>query len=155
MTMVCCQVFGNHTTITVAGSQGHFELNVYNPVMGYNFLQSVRLMADAAMSFTDNCVAGIEAREADAAAGSAKGGLSGLMGAAFGAAAAFAVLKSAVTDFAHAALEAEDAAGLVHVALRGGGAVAAIDLATGAEQVVDSRVFAGSLQADPATGVVS
>ena len=51
------------TTMTVAGSQGHFELNVFNPVMAYNFLQSVKLMGDAAVSFTDHCVAGIEARE--------------------------------------------------------------------------------------------
>jgi fumarate hydratase class II len=63
LTQVCVQVFGNHTAITFAGSQGHFELNVYNPVMAYNFLQSVQLMADASMSFTDNCVVGIEARE--------------------------------------------------------------------------------------------
>ena len=63
MTMVCCQIFGNHATLTFAGSQGHFELNVYNPVMAYNFLQSVRLMADAARSFTDHCVLGIVARE--------------------------------------------------------------------------------------------
>ena len=49
--------------ITFAGSQGHFELNVYNPLMAYNFLQSVQLLADAAVSFTDNCVVGIEARE--------------------------------------------------------------------------------------------
>ena len=49
--------------LTVAGSQGHFELNVYNPVMAYNFLQSVQLLADASVSFTDNCVVGIEARE--------------------------------------------------------------------------------------------
>ena len=62
LTMVCAQVFGNQTTMTVAGSQGHFELNVFNPVMAYNFLQSVRLMADAAVSFSDNCVVGIEAR---------------------------------------------------------------------------------------------
>ena len=62
MTQVCAQVFGNHATITFADSQGHFELNVYNPVMAYNFLQSVRLMADAAISFTDNCVVGIEPR---------------------------------------------------------------------------------------------
>ena len=53
LTMVCTQVFGNHATITFAGSQGHFELNVFNPVMAYNFLQSVRLLADAAVSFTD------------------------------------------------------------------------------------------------------
>ena len=52
--MVCCQVFGNHATITFAGSQGHLELNVYNPVMAYAFLQSARLLADAARSFTDN-----------------------------------------------------------------------------------------------------
>ena len=63
LTMVCVQIFGNHAALTFAGSQGHFELNVFNPVMAYNFLQSVRLMADAALSFTDNCVAGIEARE--------------------------------------------------------------------------------------------
>jgi fumarate hydratase class II len=63
LTMVCVQVFGNHAALTFAGSQGHFELNVFNPVMAYNFLQSVRLLADAAVSFTDNCVVGIEARE--------------------------------------------------------------------------------------------
>jgi fumarate hydratase class II len=62
MTQVCVQIFGNNTALTIADSQGHFELNVYNPVMAYNFLQSVRLMADAAMSFTDNCVVGIEPR---------------------------------------------------------------------------------------------
>ena len=63
LTMVCCQVFGNNTTITVAGSQGHFELNVYKPVMAYAMLQSIRLLGDAANSFTDNCVVGIEANE--------------------------------------------------------------------------------------------
>ena len=63
LTMVCVQVFGNQAALSFAGSQGHFELNVYNPVMAYNFLQSVRLIADAAVSFTDNCVVGIEARE--------------------------------------------------------------------------------------------
>ncbi|WP_029087364.1 class II fumarate hydratase [Brevundimonas aveniformis] len=62
MTQVCVQVFGNNAAITFADSQGHFELNVYNPVMAYNFLQSVRLMADAAVSFTENCVVGIEPR---------------------------------------------------------------------------------------------
>ena len=62
MTQVCVQIFGNNAALTFADSQGHFELNVYNPVMAYNFLQSVRLMADAAMSFTDNCVVGIEPR---------------------------------------------------------------------------------------------
>jgi fumarate hydratase class II len=63
LTMVCCQVFGNQTTITVGASQGHFELNVYKPVLAANMLQSIRLLADAARSFTDNCVAGIEADE--------------------------------------------------------------------------------------------
>jgi len=63
LTQVCVQVFGNHAALTFAGSQGHFELNVFNPVMAYNFLQSVRLIADAAVSFTDNCVVGIEPRE--------------------------------------------------------------------------------------------
>ncbi|HEY0282067.1 MAG TPA: class II fumarate hydratase [Rhizomicrobium sp.] len=62
LTQVCVQIFGNHAAITFAGSQGHFELNVFNPVMAYNFLQSVRLMADAAASFSDHCVAGIEPR---------------------------------------------------------------------------------------------
>ena len=62
LTQVCVQIFGNHAAITFAGSQGHFELNVYNPVMAYNFLQSVRLMADAARSFTEHCVVGIEPR---------------------------------------------------------------------------------------------
>src|SRR5436190_961184 len=60
LTQVCVQVFGNHAAVTFAGSQGHFELNVFNPVMAHNFLQSVRLIADAAVSFTDNCVVGIE-----------------------------------------------------------------------------------------------
>ena len=63
LTQVCVQIFGNNAAITFAGSQGHFELNVFNPVMAYNFLQSVQLMADAATSFTENCVVGIEARE--------------------------------------------------------------------------------------------
>jgi fumarate hydratase class II len=64
LTMVCCQVFGNHTTITVAASQGHLELNVFKPVLAYDMLQSIRLLADAARSFTDNCVVGIRADEA-------------------------------------------------------------------------------------------
>jgi fumarate hydratase class II len=64
LTMVCCQVFGNHTTVTVAASQGHLELNVFKPVLAYDMLQSVRLLADAARSFTDHCVAGIRANEA-------------------------------------------------------------------------------------------
>jgi fumarate hydratase class II len=63
LTMVCCQVFGNHTTIVTAASQGHFELNTYKPVLAYAMLQSIRLLADAARSFTDNCVVGIEANE--------------------------------------------------------------------------------------------
>jgi fumarate hydratase class II len=61
MTMVCAQVMGNHVTVTVAGSQGNFELNVYKPVIIFNVLQSLRLLADACESFTDNCVVGIEA----------------------------------------------------------------------------------------------
>ena len=55
-------MFGNHAAITFAGASGHFELNVFNPVMAYNFLQSVRLISDSAVSFTDNCVVGIEPR---------------------------------------------------------------------------------------------
>ncbi len=61
MTMLCTQVMGNHSTVTIAGSQGHFELNVFKPVMVYNVLQSIRLIADGCVSFTDNCVVGIEA----------------------------------------------------------------------------------------------
>jgi fumarate hydratase class II len=64
VTMVCCQVFGNQAAVTVAGSQGHFELNVYKPVLAQTMLQSIRLLADVARSFTDNCVVGIEANEA-------------------------------------------------------------------------------------------
>ena len=63
MTMVCAHIFGNNAAMTFAGASGHFELNVFNPVMAYNFLQSCRLLADASISFTDNCVVGIEARE--------------------------------------------------------------------------------------------
>jgi len=63
MTMVCCQVFGNHTTITVAGSQGHFELNVYKPVLAYCMMHSIQLMADVVRSFTENCIQGIRADE--------------------------------------------------------------------------------------------
>ena len=62
LTQVCVHIHGNNAAIGFAGSQGHFELNVYNPMMAYNFLQSVRLLADAAISFTDNCVVGIEPR---------------------------------------------------------------------------------------------
>jgi fumarate hydratase class II len=61
MTMVCAQVIGNHTAISVAGSNGHLELNAFKPVMIYSLLQSIRLLADACRSFTDNCVIGIEA----------------------------------------------------------------------------------------------
>jgi fumarate hydratase class II len=63
-TMVCCEVFGNGTTVTIAASQGHFELNVYKPVIAYAMLQSIRLLADVCVSFTDNCVVGIRADEA-------------------------------------------------------------------------------------------
>ena len=62
MTQVCAHIMGNNAAIGFAGSQGHFELNVFNPMMAYNFLQSVRLLADAAISFTDNCVVGIQPR---------------------------------------------------------------------------------------------
>jgi len=60
LTMVATQVMGNHMTVTVAGSQGHLELNVYKPVMIYNVLQSGRLLSDACHSFTDNCLVGIQ-----------------------------------------------------------------------------------------------
>ena len=63
MTMVCVQVFGNDTTVTFAGASGNFELNVFKPVIIYNVLQSIRLIADACESFTDNCVIGIQANE--------------------------------------------------------------------------------------------
>ena len=69
LTQVCAQVFGNNATLTFADSQGHFELNVYNPVMAYNFLQSVDLVSEAVVSFTDNCVAGIAPRPANIKAG--------------------------------------------------------------------------------------
>ena len=63
LTMVCAQVFGNDTAITVAGMQGHFQLNVFKPMMIHSFLHSCRLLADASVSFADNCVRGIEANE--------------------------------------------------------------------------------------------
>ncbi|MBV9530111.1 MAG: class II fumarate hydratase [Bradyrhizobium sp.] len=63
LTMVCCQVFGNQTAITVAGSQGHFELNVYKPVLAYCMMHSIQLVADAARSFTEHCVVGLRADE--------------------------------------------------------------------------------------------
>jgi fumarate hydratase class II len=62
ITQVAAHILGNNAAIAFAGSQGHFELNVFNPMMAYNFLQSVQLLADAAISFTDNCVVGIEPR---------------------------------------------------------------------------------------------
>lgn len=61
LTMVCAQVMGNHVAVTVGGLQGHLELNVFKPLIAYNVLQSIRLLADGARSFADNCVAGIEA----------------------------------------------------------------------------------------------
>src|SRR3979490_966701 len=63
MTMVCCQVFGNHAAITVAGSQGHFELNVYKPVLAHCMMHSIQLMSDVTRSFTEHCVEGIRADE--------------------------------------------------------------------------------------------
>ena len=63
VTMVCCQVFGNHTAITVGGSQGHFELNVYKPLLAYCMMNSILLMTDVSRSFTKNCVEGIRADE--------------------------------------------------------------------------------------------
>ncbi len=61
MTQVCAHVIGNDAAVGFAGSQGHFELNVYKPMMAYNVLQSMQLVGDACVAFTDNCVAGIEA----------------------------------------------------------------------------------------------
>jgi fumarate hydratase class II len=60
MCMVCAQVMGNHTTVTFAGAQGHLELNAYKPVIAYNVLQSIRLLGEALVSLTDNCIVGIE-----------------------------------------------------------------------------------------------
>lgn len=64
LTMICTQVMGNHTTITVAGSQGNFELNAYMPVIAYNFLQSIQLLADGLDSFNVKCLAGLQTNEA-------------------------------------------------------------------------------------------
>ena len=61
--MVAAQIIGNHMAITISGSNGHFELNVFKPVIIYNFLQSVQLLGDAARSFADRCVSGITANE--------------------------------------------------------------------------------------------
>lgn len=63
VTMVAAQVMGNHTTVTIAGSNGHFELNVFKPVIIYNILQSIRLLSDVTISFVDNCITGMEANE--------------------------------------------------------------------------------------------
>jgi fumarate hydratase class II len=63
LTMVCAQVMGNHVAVSIGGSNGHFELNVFKPVIIYNVLQSIKLLADASVSFTDNCVVGIEANK--------------------------------------------------------------------------------------------
>jgi fumarate hydratase class II len=61
LTMVCAQVMGNNVAVTIGGASGHFELNVFKPMIIYNVLQSIRLLSDASRSFTDNCVVGIEA----------------------------------------------------------------------------------------------
>ena len=63
LTMVATQVMGNQSAVSFAASQGHFELNVFKPVIAYNVLQSIRILSDAMHSFADNCVAGIEANE--------------------------------------------------------------------------------------------
>jgi fumarate hydratase class II len=60
ITMVCAQVMGNHTAVTISGAQGHYELNVFKPVMAYNVLQSAELIGDACVSFNNNCAVGIE-----------------------------------------------------------------------------------------------
>ena len=60
MTMVCAQVMGNHVAVTIGGANGHFELNVFKPVIAYNVLQSIKLLSDAALSFTEKCVSGIK-----------------------------------------------------------------------------------------------
>ena len=63
LTMVCAHVIGNDAAVGMAGSQGHFELNVFKPMMSYNVLQSMQLLGDSATAFTDNCVDGIQADE--------------------------------------------------------------------------------------------
>ena len=63
MTMVCCQVMGNHTAISIGGSQGNFELNVYKPMMIHNLLHSVRILSDTCRSFTDKCIVGLHANQ--------------------------------------------------------------------------------------------
>ena len=64
LTMVCCQVMGNHIAISIGGSQGNFELNVFKPMMIYNLLHSIRIISDSCRSFTDNCIKGLRANEA-------------------------------------------------------------------------------------------
>lgn len=64
LTMVCAQVMGNNATVSFAGSQGHFELNVFKPVIAFNVIQSITLLSDAANSFADKCVIGVKANEA-------------------------------------------------------------------------------------------
>ncbi len=63
LTMLCCQVFGNDVAITIGGASGNFELNVFKPLIAYNFLQSVRLLADGMASFEEHCARGIEANQ--------------------------------------------------------------------------------------------
>lgn len=60
LAMICAQIMGNHVAVTIAGSNGHFELNVFKPVIIKNILQSIRLLSDAIMSFEKNCISGIE-----------------------------------------------------------------------------------------------
>jgi fumarate hydratase class II len=60
LTMLCCQVLGNDVAVNIGGAMGNFELNVFKPLIIHNFLQSVRLLADGARSFNDNCAVGIE-----------------------------------------------------------------------------------------------
>ena len=62
--MVCAQVFGNDVAVNFGGATGHFELNVFKPLIAYNNLQSIKLLAEGSISFTDKCVVGIEANEA-------------------------------------------------------------------------------------------
>ena len=62
--MVCCQVMGNHVAISIGGSQGNFELNVFKPLMIHNLLHSTRLLSDSSVSFSENCILGLSANEA-------------------------------------------------------------------------------------------
>lgn len=63
LTMICCQVFGNHVAATFGGSQGHMELNVYKPLIISNVLRSIRILGDGAKTFSKNCIEGLEANE--------------------------------------------------------------------------------------------